>query len=119
MKRQNMIDRRKALGFTQVDVAKAAGIDKGTYYRIEHGDETTTGVLEGISKKLESSTDFLLGLTDAPDKHLTEQGVSADERILLAKVRSGEMKESSRLALELAEQHHEANISGMQPATDG
>lgn len=118
MKRQNMIDRRTALGFTQVDVAKAAGIEKGTYYRIEHGSETSTRVLELIAKKLEASTDYLLGLTDAPAKHLAEQGVSADERILLAKVRSGEMKESSRLALELAEQNHQANVSGMKPATN-
>lgn len=119
MTRENMKKRREQLGFSQVDVASAAGIDKGTYYRIEKtGAETTVSVFELIAKKLESSTDYLLGLTDAPDKTLKEQGVSADERILLAKVRSGEMKEAANAALDLAEKNHQANISGMKPAAD-
>lgn len=119
MNTDNLKARRKQLGFTQEEVAKAIGVDKGTYFRYEKGEiDTTSEILALIAKKLESSSDYLLGLTDSPDNYLTEQGVSADERILLAKVRSGELKESANTALDLAERNHEANVSGIQPAAD-
>lgn len=120
MNTEHLKRRRTELGYSQVEVAAAVGIDKGTYFRIEKNNaETTVSILEAIAKKLECSTDYLLGLTDAPSKIFVEQGLSADERILLAKVRSGDMKEAANAALDLAERNHQSNVSGVQPATNG
>lgn len=118
MNTKNLKKRRTQLKLSQLEVAEAVGIDKGTYFRIEKNNaETTVSVLEAIAKKLDCSTDYLLGLTDEPHGYAGSVRDS-DEELLMVKIKSGEVAQASAQAIELAQRYHEANVSGMKPATD-
>lgn len=61
---------RKNKKMTQENIAKRIGIPRSTYSNYEAGNrEPDNETLKKIAKCLETSTDYLLGLTDDPNPH--------------------------------------------------
>lgn len=69
---ERMKSRRKELGLSAEDVAKALGVSRATIYRYEKGDiEKVPGqALEPIAKALRTTPAYLMGWETAEDAHL-------------------------------------------------
>lgn len=64
-------DRRKQLGLSQEDVADLVGTNQAQISAYETGKNDPTGeVLIALSQALETTVDYLLGLTGNPDRPL-------------------------------------------------
>lgn len=76
--------RRKALGYSQDDLAERVGTSQGQIWLYESGrGNPTADMLISLAKALDTSTDYLLGLTDTPDAAITETRLSEDEIAVL------------------------------------
>ena len=62
--------RRKALGMTQEQLEAASGVPQGSISRIESGvaEDIYASTVLGFAKALQVSTDYLLGLSPAPEE---------------------------------------------------
>ena len=71
---------RRRKGLTQQALAKVVELSPYTIARIEQGraSQILTGALERISRALDVSTDFLLGLSDDPKGSGRTSGPSAE-----------------------------------------
>ncbi len=60
-------ERRKALGYTQIKMQMLTGIDQSDYSKLETGKRNMTfEQCRRIAAALETSMDYLAGLTDDP-----------------------------------------------------
>lgn len=83
--------RRERLGYTQDELAEYTSISLSQISRIERGvSNPTADVLYRISKALQCSADYLLGLVDDPDSNVTDQ-LSDMELRLVSALRKGEL----------------------------
>jgi transcriptional regulator with XRE-family HTH domain len=74
---------REKNGMTQAEVAGLLGMDKGTYGRLEGGEKQTVTCeqLARLSKRYDVTTDFILGLSDVPERtyyDIAELGLSIE-----------------------------------------
>lgn len=78
-------ERRLELHMTQEDLAAAVGKDQKQIWRYENGQSDPTGeVLAELAKVLDTTADWLLGLTDIKDRPLRcREDLSQDERDLI------------------------------------
>ncbi len=61
---------RKARGFTQVKMQMLTGIDQSDYSKLENGKRYYTfEQLKSIAVALDTSMDYLAGLTDEPNPY--------------------------------------------------
>lgn len=92
-------ERRKSLKMSQGDLADRAKIVQGQISRYELGkNEPTAEVIKNIATALETTSDYLLGLTDYPDRPLqSEDDLNSFERELIEIARH--MDEESRTKL--------------------
>ena len=66
-----LVQIREATGMTRKEVAEKIGIDQSTYGKYELGKlQPSVTVLDRIAYLYSTSTDYLLGLTDNPDKNI-------------------------------------------------
>lgn len=67
---QRMRELREARDYSQAKVAGILGIDKASYGRMENGTTRTVNsdVLTGLANLYEVSSDYLLGISDVPQK---------------------------------------------------
>ncbi len=67
---QRMRELREARDYSQAKVAGILGIDKASYGRMENGTTRTVNseVLIGLANLYDVSTDYLLGISDVPQK---------------------------------------------------
>ncbi len=95
---------RKARRYSQADMGKALGISQQMVAKWEQGDvEVTSDTLTRLARLLDCTTDWLLGLVENPEEHLTLRDLSADEWKLLDLYRRGALPQLiARLAAELA-----------------
>lgn len=65
-----LIELRTRHGFSKQQVAEALGINKSTYGRCETGDTRTVNsdILIGLAKLYNVTTDYILGISDTPEK---------------------------------------------------
>jgi len=92
---KNMRDER---GFTQEELAKVSGVSEKQLWRYENGEsKPTSEVIAKISKALEVSADYLLGLVDVPNDHLREVELTPQERRALEAFRRGDIRAIIRL----------------------
>ena len=94
--------RRKALGYTQEEVAAMAGVKQSIISDLERGSEgnPTSTSLIGIADALQTSTDWLLGRTDDPTPPLRdEQSMTWKDRKIIAHLHAGEKEQAIRLIL--------------------
>jgi len=83
-------DRRKQLGKSQEELAEMIQTDQTQISRYENGKNDPTGeVLTTLARALNTSSDYLLGLTDDPTPRMSESDLSPMERKLVAAVRNG------------------------------
>ena len=60
-------ERRKALGYTQIKMQMMTGIDQSDYSKLENGKRNLTfEQCRRLAVALETSMDYLSGLTDDP-----------------------------------------------------
>ncbi len=103
---------RKARGYTQTDVGKALNITQQQVAKWEMANsDVSSETLTRLSRVLECTTDWLLGLVETPNEHLTLRDLSPDEWRLLDLYRRGELPEIiRRLATELTGSKAEENL---------
>lgn len=77
--------RRKALGLSQEELADRVGTSQKQISKYENGINDATGnVLAALARALDTTTDYLLGLTDDPDRPMRTTGdLNEDEKMLL------------------------------------
>lgn len=64
-------ERRKQLHYSQEELAALVGIDQKQVSRYENGvNDPTADVLANLARALNTTTDWLVGLTDYPDRPL-------------------------------------------------
>lgn len=67
-----LISLRKSKKYTQESFSKQLGIPRSTYSNYEAGNREPDNItLKLIAEKLETTTDYLLGLTDNPENKAT------------------------------------------------
>lgn len=81
--------RRTQLGLTLKEVAKALGVSEGTVSRYETGDIRNMGIdkIQALSKVLQCSLGYLMGLDDDIPYVQSDFTVSSDEMELLTEYR--------------------------------
>lgn len=77
---ERLLISRRRKGLTQRELGELVGVSPYTIARIEQGraPQILTGALERISRVLEVTTDFLLGLSDDPRLPGRATGPSAE-----------------------------------------
>jgi transcriptional regulator with XRE-family HTH domain len=91
-------DRREFIGLTQPELGQRVGRTKQQIYRYEQGEnEPDATTLAALSKELGVSADYLLGLTDDPQGHLSENDLSSDELEALMAYRAYKAGNSQRM----------------------
>lgn len=77
--------RRQQLRLSQEELANEIGSSQKQVSRYENGhNDPTSEVLVKFARALDTTTDWLLGLTDNPERSLRDEGdLSPDERELL------------------------------------
>ena len=84
------------------------GLGEKQIWRYENGDnDPTADVLILISKHLSISVDYLLGLTDDPSGHITEEDLSPMERRLIQALRQGRLIEAFSTATDIAKKEND------------
>lgn len=84
---------RELRGLSQQELADRVEISLKQLWRYEKGENDPTGdVLVRLSKELEVSTDWLLGLVDEPTGRVTENDLSPLERRILSAYRRGDLR---------------------------
>lgn len=82
--------RRLELGLSQEELASQLQTVQHHVSRLETGKvEPSTDMLERLSKALNTSVDYLMGLADSPDKIANESELSDEEKLLLQAIRDG------------------------------
>jgi transcriptional regulator with XRE-family HTH domain len=83
--------RRNALQLTQHELAKRLNTDQKQISKYENGrNEPGSGTLAVLAQQLNTSTDYLLGLTDVPERPIRDdRDLSAAERAVIAAMREG------------------------------
>jgi transcriptional regulator with XRE-family HTH domain len=95
---------RERRGLSQQELADRTGIHVQQVYRIENAKSVPTAdTLARLARELDVSADYLLGLTDDPEGHITEADLSPIERKLLRAWRQEDTREILRLLVELSE----------------
>lgn len=85
-------------GYTQETLAAELSTDKRQITRWENGESVPGGeTLIRLSKVLDVSTDYLLGLSDDPMPHMRIDNMTEDERRVVAAMRRGEKLEAIRV----------------------
>lgn len=111
---------RERRGFTRDDLSQRTGISSRQIARYEDGDnDPTAEVVATIARVLEVSVDYLVGLVDEPDQHLTEKPLTALEWRLLQAFRAGRISESLKIVASAAEIIEQNSSASNKPAVNG
>lgn len=96
---QRIRERRKQLNMSQEDLAAAINTSQGQVSRYEKGDnDPTSEVLLQIARALNTSTDWLLGLTQYPEPQVLGQADLNDtERQIIQTLRSKTLEQQQRI----------------------
>jgi transcriptional regulator with XRE-family HTH domain len=77
-------DIREKRGYSQDEIAERLQLGDSQINRYEKGKaDPSQEVLVRLSRELDVTTDYLLGLTDDPHAHTDEDSLSEDEKRLL------------------------------------
>lgn len=96
---------REERGLTREELTARLNIGANQLWKYEEdGVEPRANAIAAIASALEVTTDYLLGLVDAPDQNLTEEKLSPMERRLLSVVRQGMAIEAMEATMEIIKQ---------------
>jgi len=111
---------REASPYTFDEVADKVNISKSSLHRYETDEGDATGSVIGrFAQFYNVSTDYLLGLTDDPSKHLTMDDLSEMERKFIIAVRQGRIVEAAESFATLAKTNDKTGIVTHDPAVNG
>ena len=95
-------DRRRKFGLSQEELAEAVGVNQGQIsdYEQSKGNPTASSLV-GLAKALDTSIDYLLGLTDdpTPPRDNDPSILKPKERLVIEKWRHGELTEAVKIIL--------------------
>lgn len=95
--------RRKQLGLSQEALAELAGTSQRQISKYENGVNDPTGeVLAALARGLETSTDWLLGLTDNATRPLRDESDLSDDERQLLEIYRAKSADKRRQVLEVA-----------------
>lgn len=85
---------RMANGLTQTELAEKINSSQKQIWKYESGqNEPSSGVLLNIATSLNTSADYLLGLTNNPEGYIRDTGDLTDkEKAIVKAVRSGSLE---------------------------
>lgn len=111
---------REARQLTQKDLGDRVGINDKQIWRYENGlNSPNADTLTDLAKALEVSLDYLVGLSDQPTGHVSEDNLTPDERRLIWAYRHGYMVEAFKVVTARFEEVDQARVSPANPAVDG
>ena len=91
-------ERRLMFGMSQEELASHANTDQKRISKYENGQSDATGdTLEALAKALNTSTDWLLGLSADPNAQIEERGLALKERQAIAAWRRGDVAEAVKI----------------------
>lgn len=104
---------REAKGMTQEQISELAGLAMSQISRYENGKSDPDAMqIKKLAMALDATADFLLGLSDDPEStYRPEQKYTLQEKLLIAKWRSGELDEVAREALSELSRRKKLNSS--------
>jgi transcriptional regulator with XRE-family HTH domain len=117
VKGKNMrIDRLKEVRelrrLSQHDLADRSGISLSQISRYERGEsDPTADALTRIAKTLEVSIDYLVGLVDVPNDHVSETDLTAMERRLIWAIRNGFIVEVLKAVTAITEESDQSSVT--------
>lgn len=86
---------REAMGYTMEELAALLGVDKRQIVRFEKPDANPKAVVVvQLATALNTSSDYLLGLTDDPSPKTIVEDLSAEERALIWSLRHRQSAEA-------------------------
>lgn len=98
MRKERLVAVRKLRGFTQEALAKELGTDKRAISRWEGGLFVPNAeTLVQLSRILDVSVDYLLGVSDDPNPSVKLNNMSELELAVVTALRKGDDKEAIRL----------------------
>jgi transcriptional regulator with XRE-family HTH domain len=98
MRKERLQSFRVKRGYTQETLAAALQTDKRQITRWENGESIPGGEkLSQISRILNISTDYLLGLSDDPTPQVRVDNLTEEERAVLRAMRNGDDKEAIKI----------------------
>lgn len=103
---QRLKEVRERRGFTQDDLQSRLGFGNTQIHRYETGkSEPSPEALVKLSKELNVTADYLLGLVDNPNEYLTDEPLTPGEARLIALIRSQDTIGSVRAVTDLLAEH--------------
>lgn len=112
-------DARAEMGLSQEDLADRADVALRQYQRYEAGvNDPAADVIARLSKVLNCTTDYLLGLTDSPTQVISEGDLSPDERELIRAYRQKRAGKLLEAAASIVKENEEARIPTPKPAAN-
>lgn len=98
---ERLKETRDMKGLTQRELASIAGMNEVQLSRYENSKmEPALSTLENLARKLDVSTDYLLGLTNDPRKHYGDTEIADEERTILETYRKEGWVGIARLGVE-------------------
>ena len=89
--------RRQSIGMSQEALALTAGITQSQVSRYERGLNDPTGdILVKIAHALNTTADYILGVTDNPDREVTEDNLDSLETEIFQLLRSSSEDDRKR-----------------------
>lgn len=95
-------ERRKQLHLTQNDLAEKLGTSQKQIYKYESGEnDPTAGVLMRLAYELETTADWLLGLTEISGRPLRGEGDLSEQEVELLELYRSKAPDDRRKVLDV------------------
>ncbi len=103
MNSQRIAFRRKQLGMTQEELAERVGTSQRQISKYETGKQDPTGdVIIALAFALDTTADWLLGLTNIADRPLRGQGDLSQDEIELLEMYRNKPSDKRKMVLDVA-----------------
>lgn len=110
---------RQKLGYTQEELAERLSLGPRQIPRYENGETDPAGdIVARLARELETTTDYLLGISDLPQPPISKNDLSPDEAKLVAAFRAGHIKKALKLLASGEEESDESIVAPRKPAAN-
>jgi transcriptional regulator with XRE-family HTH domain len=113
---------REAKGYTQEKLAELINVASLQIYRWESGQrDPSSDTVARLARILGTTTDYLVGIEDAPQHRARKEDLSPDEQLLVEAYRAGRIWEIIRLleARSPGQGHDGPDVAPPKPAVNG
>ena len=100
---KRIADRRRSLSISQEELADLVGTNQKQISRYERGENIPTGdVLAAMARALDTTADWLLGLTSEPTRPLRSSGDLDDDELQLIEIYRRTSPDKRKQVIEVA-----------------